>query len=100
MPTGPDRQSDRLDDHITTGSVEGDRHSREDGWATTGLEDPVFTCQAIIRAGHLREEGADPGDAYLEGIASLRARQLLAGVGAAFRSEDLDAELKLLDPPV
>lgn len=61
-------------------------------------EDNAFATGAIVRAHHLRREGADPGDTYLEGMADLRARQLLAAAAAAHDRETVDMELHLFDP--
>jgi hypothetical protein len=58
--------------------IQAEEHkpSHDSKWSQLTADDAPFVREAIVRADAIRHEGLDAGDAYLQGVADLRAYQI------------------------
>lgn len=62
--------------------------SHDEKWAMLDASHAAFARRAIVRADEIRTEKTDPGDAYLQGVADLRAYQIRQQLIDSFKKPD------------
>jgi hypothetical protein len=96
----PKKKSRSLSDEAMAAAYQAEhRPTHDQKWAAIKPSDAPFVRDALIKAEALRDEGADPGDAYLQAIADFnryRERlELLEAGGKVFEAPTAPPEVDL-----